>query len=116
MTAPTRDELITSLLKLASALATDERIPLDGYTFEASHSVGLGVDDDAAGHAELARIAEVLDVEIEHSGSHHYARKMFGQIRYQALYIDRQHMAEHRDFMATRPAWEAAHRVGAVSE
>lgn len=113
---------IQGLRDAAQFLADNPDVPIERYGLNPlSYSIGVHIHNDADGMAELRRIAGLLGVEVHDSRrglseadeTHFYAtRKFSGGITYQALYILRQEMADHRE--ATKPYDEAMERLRAA--
>jgi hypothetical protein len=101
-----RDQVALDLREMADWLDVESTLPLPRTVTIASHVL---LDDDADGIAELHRLAEILGVvPIRNDVGHHIASRTIGAVTYEVVYIERQRMRDHDDFMATRPAWEAA--------
>lgn len=98
-----RTKTIADFRELLDFLAANPDVPLDRYGNPLSYSIAVHLDTDAAGLAELARIAEALGVPVtDVSGgapgpgeTHFFARRSFGSAEYQANYIVREHLAAH---------------------
>src|SRR5216117_1173379 len=96
-----RAELLADLHALATYLEDHPEIPIEPWDARISHSLGTNTADDAAGLAQVQRIADALGVELTVSGgTHHQATLKVGGASYQATYIDRQHMADYDEYMA----------------
>jgi hypothetical protein len=97
-----RAKLLADLHALATFLEDHPEIPISPYDVCIGHSVSVAIDDDRAGIAEVERIADFLGTEVSVSGgTHHRALLKIGGASYEATYIDRQHMADYDEYMAS---------------
>lgn len=83
-----RAQTIAGLRQLADHLETHPELPVKEYGFDLT--IYPEADTDAAGRAEVDRIADILDVTPTDNtpmGGHYIASKIFGRISYRAVHI-----------------------------
>jgi hypothetical protein len=83
-----RAQSILGLRKLADYLENHPDLPVKEYGFDLT--VYAEADTDAAGRAEIDRIADILGVTpVDNTpvGGHYIAVKTFGRIAYRAVFI-----------------------------
>lgn len=95
-----RAKLLADAHALIAFLEDHPEVPVDPWDVRIAYSVSPHVEGDAAGRAEVERIADFLGTEVpDRGGSHHTAQLKIGDATYEATYIDRQHMASYTDYM-----------------
>ncbi len=89
-----RVELLSDLRVLLNWLEANPDVPLPRHGVEIS--VHVGHDNDEDGIRLVHEAAKSAGVEVVRSagGAHHHANKQFGLASYQAIYIERGHMAD----------------------
>lgn len=107
---------IADLQDLLAWLETRPDVPLSRYGSDPwDYHVGPleGPVDDAAGIARVKELAALIGGEYSSNedGTHHHARRWFGGVAYQASYITRQRMAEHRKEVRRGAGARAARRA-----
>jgi hypothetical protein len=83
-----RAQTITGLRRLADYLENHPALPVKEYGFDLT--IYPQADTDAAGRAEVDRIADILDVApVDNTpiGGHYIASKAFGRVSYRAVHI-----------------------------
>jgi len=103
MTDPhsTRAQVITGLRQLADYLDSHSDVPVSEFGWDLL--ICAREETDAAGMAEVDRIAAVLGVQVSDctaDGGHYMAIKTFGRITYEAVYIPTRRRAAHRALMS----------------
>jgi len=94
---PNRTEVLSDLRMLLNWLEANPDVPVVRFDAHISHCIGG--DDDEVGIKEIHRIADAAGVEVTRSGEHHRVSVEFGAARYEAYYVERQHMADYSEFM-----------------
>jgi hypothetical protein len=85
-----RAQTIVGLRQLADYLEDHPDLPVKEYGFDLTVYPDTDNDTDAAGRAEVDRIAGILDVtptDNTPKGGHYIASKTFGRISYRAVHI-----------------------------
>lgn len=90
-----RVELLSDLRMLLNWLEANPDVPLPRYGVEISVHVGHDNDEDGIRLVREAAKHAGVDVTRSAGGAHHHANKRFGMAAYQAIYVERDHMADY---------------------
>lgn len=103
-----RDQVLDDLQALLDLLRANPALPVEQYGHRINYSIRA--ENDVAGLAELAAIAEAAGVGITDVGgrpvqpgeTHYYARVTVGTASYEGTYVTRERMAAHHAHMSYR--------------
>src|ERR1700728_1099586 len=96
-----RTQIVNGLRQLANYLDTHPDVPVNEFGWDLLSCTRETTD--AAGMAEVDRIAAILGVQVRDDtpeGGHYTAAKTFGRITYEAIHVTTRRRAAHQALMS----------------